>query len=77
MKKTLRAVVKGGQLVVEGEVSLPEGTEVELSVSDPGDELEEQERAALHLAPQEAWESARKGHLIPAAQLVKELRESE
>jgi len=75
--KTLRAVVRGGQLVVEGPVSLPEGTEVELTVSDPGDELDEAERAALHLALEEAWASARKGELIPGEQLVKELRDLE
>jgi len=76
MKKTVRVVVKGGQLLLDKPLPLPDGTELEIAVSDPGDELDEEERAALHLALQEAWESARKGHLIPATQLLKELRES-
>ncbi len=56
---------------------LPDGTELELTAADLGDDLAESERAALHEALAEAWESVRSGDLVPAADLLRELCEKE
>ena len=45
---TLKARVKAGRLVVDEPTDLPEGMEIELLPLDPGDWLDEEDRAALH-----------------------------
>ena len=48
---TLKAVVRGGRAVlVDDRVDFPEGTELELDVREPIDELDEQELAELDAA---------------------------
>jgi hypothetical protein len=54
--------------------NLPEGTEVELLPLDPGDWLDDADRAALHAALAESQEDVTAGRLIDAADLLKELR---
>ena len=71
---TLKARVRKGRLVVEDPVEFPEGTELELTIADPGDDLDDAERAALHEALAKAWESAKAGRARPAEELIKELR---
>jgi hypothetical protein len=44
---TVTARVKNGRLVLDEPTTLPEGTELELSLYDPGDDLSEEERADL------------------------------
>jgi hypothetical protein len=44
---TLKARVKAGRLLVDEPTDLPEGTMVELLPLDPGDWLDEDDRAAL------------------------------
>ena len=61
-------------MVVEEPVEFPEGTELELTIADPGDDLDEGERAALHAALDRAWESAKAGKGRPAEDLIRELR---
>jgi hypothetical protein len=70
----LKARVRKGRLVVEDPVEFPEGTELELTIADPGDDLDDAERAALHEALAKAWESAKAGRSRPAEELIKELR---
>jgi hypothetical protein len=70
----LRAKVVNGRLVVDEPTSLPDGTEIDLAVLDPGDELDEQERAALHAALADAWRSARSGQTSDAQSLFEKLR---
>lgn len=72
--QTLKARVRDGRLVLDQATGLPEGTELELAAADPGDDLDDAERAALHAALSEAWASARAGDLRPAEELVEELR---
>jgi hypothetical protein len=43
---TLKARVRGGRLVVDEPTDLPEGTELELLPLDPGDWLDDTDRAA-------------------------------
>jgi len=44
----LRARVHNGRLKLDEPTDLPEGAEVPLSVSDDWDDLDDEERAALH-----------------------------
>jgi hypothetical protein len=53
---------------------LPEGTEVELLPLDPGDWLDDADRAALHAALAESEADVVAGRLMDAADLLKGLR---
>jgi hypothetical protein len=68
----LRALVKDGHLVLDEPTSLPEGTV--LVVDDEGDNLDDDERAALHADLAAAWESVRQGRVRPASDILSELR---
>lgn len=70
----LKARVEHGRLVVEEPVEFPEGTVLELAIVDPGDDLDESERAALHAALSKGWESAKAGKGRPADELLQKLR---
>jgi hypothetical protein len=70
----LKARVKQGRLVVEEPVEFPEGTVLELAIVDPGDDLDETERAALHEALSRGWKSAQAGEGRPAEELIQKLR---
>jgi hypothetical protein len=71
---TLRARVKAGRLVVDEPTDLREGTEVELLPLDPGDWLDEEDRAALHKALSDSEEDVKAGRLVDADALLRELR---
>ena len=71
---TIKARVHAGRLVVDEPTNLPEGTEVELLPLDPGDWLDDAERAALHAALGRSQEDATAGRLIDAADVIKGLR---
>jgi len=71
---TLKARVRAGRLVLDEPTRLPEGTEIELAPTDARDDLDAQERAALHTALADAFETARRGKAKPAKRLVGKLR---
>ena len=71
---TLKARVKGGRLVVDEPTDLPEGTEVELLPLDPGDWLDEIDRARLHDALRESEGDVEAGRLVSAEDVLSELR---
>ncbi|HEY3886137.1 MAG TPA: hypothetical protein VGL62_13055 [Vicinamibacterales bacterium] len=71
---TLKARVKAGRLVVDEPTDLPEGTEVELLALDPGDWLDDEDRAALHKALLDSEEDVKAGRLIDADIVLRELR---
>jgi hypothetical protein len=73
---TLKARVHGGRLVVDEPTELPEGTEIELLPLDPGDWLDEADRAALHKALRESDADIAAGRLVNADEILKELRSS-
>jgi hypothetical protein len=73
---TLKARVHAGRLVVDEPTDLPEGTEVELLPLDPGDWLDEADRAALHRALRESDADIAAGRLVDAEEILKELRSS-
>ena len=73
---TLKARVRGGRLVIDEPTNLPEGTEVELLPLDPGDWLDETDRAALHDALRQSENDVDAGRLVTAEDVLRELRSS-
>ena len=67
-------MVKNGRIVLDEPTDLPEGTVLELVVDDEGDELDDAERAALHEAIARAWSEIKAGAVVPASELIAELR---
>ena len=73
---TIKARVQAGRLVLDEPTNLPEGTEVELLPLDPGDWLDDTERAALHAALVESEGDVAAGRLVDAAEVLRGLRSS-
>lgn len=71
---TIKARVHAGRLVVDEPTSLPEGTEVVLLPLDPGDWLDDADRAALHAALAQSEADVAGGRLIDASDVLKGLR---
>jgi hypothetical protein len=73
---TLKAVVRGGRAVlVEDRVDYPEGTELQLDVRDPGDELDADEVAELDGALEAGQlEYAATGKALSAEDVLNRLR---
>ena len=66
-RTTWKAQVRGGRLVLDEPVDLPDGTVLELVALDAdADTLADQERAAMHAALDRSLRSADAGNLIPA-----------
>jgi hypothetical protein len=75
MTLTLRARVRGGRLVLDEPIDLPEGSEVELVMADQQDGLDDEQRAKLHAALARSIAKHRPGEGTPAATVLSELRE--
>ncbi len=71
---TIKARVQDGRLVVDEPTDLPEGTEVQLLPLDPGDWLDDANRAALHEALAQSEADVKAGRLVDAADVLKGLR---
>lgn len=71
---TLKGRVKSGRLVVDKPTDLPEGTEVELLPLDPGDWLDDEDRAALNQALRDSEADVKAGRLVDADSVLRELR---
>ena len=71
---TIKARVHAGRLVVDEPTNLPEGTEVELLPLDPGDWLDDADRAALHAALAQSQADVAAGRLIDATDVLRGLR---
>ena len=71
---TIKARVRQGRLVVDEPTDLPEGTELQLLPLDPGDWLDEEERAALHEALRASGADVEAGRLVDAEEILRELR---
>lgn len=79
MVQPLRARVRNGRLVLDEPTNLPEGEEVELVQLDDvlahgGDDLDDEERAALHAELRASIAEAKAGKLIDADEVLAELR---
>jgi hypothetical protein len=71
---TVKATVRSGRLVVDEPTTLPDGTEVELLPLDPGDWLDDADRAALHRALAQSEADVAANRLVDAADVLKALR---
>jgi hypothetical protein len=71
---TLKARVRKGRLVVDEPTDLPEGTEIDLLPLDPGDWLDDEDRAALHRALVASGADIEAGRLSDASEVLRELR---
>jgi hypothetical protein len=73
---TLKAVVRGGRAVlVEDRVDYPDGTELQLDVRDPADELDDAELAELDAALEAGQRDyAATGEASSAEDVLKRLR---
>jgi hypothetical protein len=71
---TIKARVRDGRLVVDEPTNLPDGTEVELLPLDPGDWLDDTDRAALHAALAQSQADVDAGRLVDAADILRRLR---
>ena len=70
----VKARVQEGRLVVDEPTELPNGTEIDLLPLDPGDWLDEADRAALHEALCQSDADVAAGRLVDAEETLKELR---
>ena len=70
----LTATVRGGRLVPDEPLVLPEGTIVELTVRDDGDSLGDDERMRLHAAIEESRDQAARGQARDAKEVIAALR---
>jgi hypothetical protein len=68
-----RARVQNGRLVIDEPTDLPEGTVLDLVVDDEGDDLTDEERAALHDALRQSAEELKAGRGYPAADVLRDL----
>ena len=71
---TITARVHAGRLVLDEPTTLPEGTQVALLPLDPGDWLNDADRAALHAALEASDADVASGRLIEAAVVIRSLR---
>lgn len=71
---TIKARVHDGRLTVDEPTDLPEGTEVQLLPLDPGDWLDDADRAALHEALGQSEADVKAGRLLDATDVLKGLR---
>ena len=69
----LKALVKNGRLVLDEPTDLPEGEVVELLPVDR-DEMDDEERAALHESLAVSLDQMRKGQLIDGDEVLARLR---
>ena len=73
--QALKARVKNGRLVLDEPTDLPEGTELYLMpVNDQGDDLDEEQRAALHQALDEAEADVDAGRTVSEEEMWAKLR---
>jgi hypothetical protein len=73
MTLTLRARVRGGRLVLDEPIDLPEGSEVDLVLADEQDDLDDGERARLHAAIDHARTQVQQGATLDKAQFLERL----
>ena len=75
----LKAVMENGRLVLDEPTELPNGTVVELTKADPythsdlGDDLDDEERAALHASIERGIEQMKRGEGRSAEEFLAEL----
>ncbi|MBN2360284.1 MAG: hypothetical protein JXR83_12600 [Deltaproteobacteria bacterium] len=72
---TLKATVKNGRLVMdEPAPEYPDGTQLELVVVEPEEELDAEERAELNAVLAQSWREVQAGEGQPLEDLLEELK---
>ena len=74
MSRTVHGHVSGGRLHVDEAVDLPEGAQVELVIVDTEDGLDDDDRARLHEAIDEAEAELARGEGIPLGEVLDDAR---
>jgi hypothetical protein len=69
----LKARVRGGRLILDEPVDLPDGSEVDLVPADKGDTLDDEDRARLHAALERSVAQIHAGQGIPADEALRRL----
>lgn len=72
--QAFKAHVQNGRIVVDQPTDLPDGTELYLVAVRAGDELDDEERAALHAALEEAERELDAGQVVSEQELWARLR---
>ncbi len=71
---SLKARVTNGRLVLNEPTDLPDGTEVRLVIDTDGDDLDDEERAALYADLDESLADADAGKTRPAEEVLREIK---
>jgi hypothetical protein len=74
MSALMKARVENGRLVLDEPTDLPEGTVVPLEITHDWDELDDEERAALHASIEEAERELDAGQVATEEELWAKLR---
>lgn len=70
----LKARVVNGRLVLDEPTDLPEGSEVSLAIVDDADELDDEERAALHASLERGMDDLEAGRSVDADVILAKIR---
>ena len=73
MTLTLKARVRGGRLILDEPIDLPEGSEVDLVPADAGDNLDDADRERLHAALARSAAQFQAGQGVPAGDVLRRL----
>ena len=71
---TFKVKVQNGKIIGKAPVSLEEGTELELCLAEPDDEMDIEELARLRRALDAGWNSMKQGRFRPAMEVLAERR---
>ncbi len=74
LMEALKVRVENGKIIGDAPRGIAEGTELELCLAEPQDDMSEEELAALQAALDAGWRSMEAGRFRPASQVVAELR---
>jgi hypothetical protein len=75
--RALRVRVEGGRYIIDEKPQEPEGTVLSLHITEDDDELSPEELAELEAACAEADEDVKAGRMVPAAEVMANLRRLE
>jgi hypothetical protein len=70
----LKARVENGRLKLDEPTDLPDGTVVPLEIADDWDDLDDEERAALHASIREGIDDLEAGRTVDARTAIAQLR---
>ena len=71
----IKGTVRDGRIVVDEPTDLPEGTVLHLVLDDGADAMQQEEIDAINASIAKSLEQARAGMLIPADDVIRQLRD--